>query len=346
MPIPNLRNRKRAAPTPIFGTALRTTMSKFKLEDLPSLKGKVYIVTGGNTGCGKATVAGLALHGAKVYMGARSEEKAVAAIEDIRKGIPGADIHFLSMDLQHLDSVIKAAREFSRKETQLHGLVNNAGIMGVPFSLTDDGYEIQWQTNYLSHWLLTHHLLPILQATSKASDPGSVRIVCVTSNGHSAFAPKDGIQFDDINLEARHGMTRYGQSKLGNVLHVKQLQARYGPKGQQAVPGDLVVAAVHPGSINTQLNRQSTSIAPEFILRIVTPVMRCTGILHDEAKGGLSSLFAIASPEFTAANSGAYIVPFAKIAEPSAHALNVELGEKLWKWTSEQLGSEKLSLAN
>ena len=145
--------------------------------------------------------------------------------------------------------------------------------MGIPYQETVDGYEIQWQvwashptrvnrdrldltnaaakTNYISHWLLTNHLIPILQATSKISEPGTVRIVCLSSGGHMIYPPKEGIRFEDTGLESASGMTRYGQSKLGNVLHAKQLHARYGPKGNKAMPGDILTSSVNPGNYDT-----------------------------------------------------------------------------------------------
>ncbi len=83
-------------------------------------------------------------------------------------------------------------------------------------------------------------------------------------------------------------------------------------------------------------------MAPEFILRMAAPVMRCAGILVDQAKGGLSSMFAVASPGFKAADSGSYIVPYAKIGKPSAYALDAKLGERLWNWTVEEMASKGL----
>jgi len=88
---------------------------------------------------------GLALRGAKVFMGARSEEKALAAIQDIKTTVPNAQVEFLLLDLSSLQSVISAARSLHDRETRLDGLINNAGIMGVPFALTADGYESQFQ---------------------------------------------------------------------------------------------------------------------------------------------------------------------------------------------------------
>ncbi|PCH05257.1 Short-chain dehydrogenase/reductase SDR [Penicillium occitanis (nom. inval.)] len=300
----------------------------FSVDALPDLSGKLYVVTGGNAGIGKMTVAGLASRGARIYMGARSAEKAEKVITDLKRelGNPHADIIFLKLDLTDFRSVVEAARELKSKETGLHGLINNAGIMGVPFSRTKDGYEIQFQTNYLSHWLFTYHLLPLLQSTA-LPQPGTARIVNVTSDGHERFTLKEGIRLDDPNLESESAMVRYGQSKLANILHTKQLNAVYGPKGKESGDEGGLAADI----LDRNLNKQATGMAPAAILRIVTPIMKCTGILDHEAKGALSSLFAIADPNFT--ESGAYIVPYAKIGKPSKMAENDLLAERLWEWT-------------
>ena len=109
------------------------------------------------------------------------------------------------------------------------------------------------KTNYLSHWLLTFHLLPLLQSTAANSPKDMVRIVNVTSDGHVKFPPKGGIDFGNPSLEKESAMTRYGQSKLANILHAKQLHAIYGPtqKGDGAGQGSICTAAVHPGHIDT-----------------------------------------------------------------------------------------------
>ncbi|KAF2195139.1 NAD(P)-binding protein [Zopfia rhizophila CBS 207.26] len=294
--------------------------SRFNPDSIPDLKGKVFLVTGGNNGIGKATVIGLANRGATVYMGARSEQKAIAAIQEINKDLPNADIHYLYLDLGNLASVVYAAQVIREKVTALHGLINNAGIMGVPYSITGDGYEIQFQTNYLSHWLLTYHLLPLLSSTATSFPPGTVRIVNVTSDGHAKFAPKSGIDFQNITLESSSSMTRYGQSKLANILHIKQLQKLYGPDLNSPNP-QIWFAAVHPGHIDTALNKQSTDLAPAAILRPMTK----------------SSLFAIASSDFERKDSGSYIVPYAKIGVPSENAMDERLTQRLWDWTSKEM---------
>ncbi|CAM1501259.1 Fc.00g104210.m01.CDS01 [Cosmosporella sp. VM-42] len=316
--------------------------SPFTPDSLPNLVGRVYLVTGGNAGIGKATVVELASHGAKVYVGARSESKALAAIEEIRAMLPSTNIEFLLLDLTDFRSVISAAKRLRSQETTLHGLINNAGIMGVPFSLTTDGYEVQFQTNYLSHWLLTFHLLPLLQSTAATAPEGLVRIINVTSDGHARFAPKNGINFDDTALQSESAMLRYGQSKLANVLHAKQLHKDHGPNQDEDVPqkGKIYVAAVHPGHIDTNLNKQATGTAPSPILRVITPIMRCLGILDDSAKGAWSSLFAVASNDFKSSDSGSYVVPYAKIGTPSAFAKDEELAGKLWAWTKQEFGAK------
>ncbi|EOO03015.1 putative short chain dehydrogenase protein [Phaeoacremonium minimum UCRPA7] len=201
----------------------------FHPDTLPNLKGKVFIVTGGNSGIGYYTVAHLAEHGAHVYMGVRATDKGAAAIANIKKTYPSAkNIDLLQMDLMDLTSVVAAARRFLTLETALHGLVNNAGIMATPFEITKDGHEAQWQTNYLSHWVLTEQLLPLMLRTAKTLSPGSVRIVNLTSSGHLG-APKGGINFNDLSLKDGSTWTRYGQSKLANVLHTKTLHKMYGP---------------------------------------------------------------------------------------------------------------------
>lgn len=107
------------------------------------------------------------------------------------------------------------------------------------------------KTNYLSHWLLTYHLLPLLLSTARSAGPGAVRIVNVTSDGHALFTNKKGIDFDNIDLESSSSMTRYGQSKLANILHAKELHKRYGPGADGEEGGEIWVAAVHPGHIDT-----------------------------------------------------------------------------------------------
>lgn len=101
----------------------------------------------------------------------------------------------------------------------------------------------------MSHWLLTALLLPTLQKTSRAH--GEARVVMLTSDAHSIFAPSSGIQFDNLTMENFNTSTRYGHSKLGNLLHAKALHKRFGPKDRKMMPGDVIVGVVHPGLVDT-----------------------------------------------------------------------------------------------
>lgn len=122
-------------------------MPEFDPSSLPDLTGRVYLVTGGNAGIGLETVRFLALKNATVYMGCRSPAKGNASIASIKAAYPNAKINLLILDHMKMSSVVSAAKELITKEKKLHGLINNAGIMAVPFEKSQDGYESQWQTN-------------------------------------------------------------------------------------------------------------------------------------------------------------------------------------------------------
>ncbi|KFY45184.1 hypothetical protein V494_01109 [Pseudogymnoascus sp. VKM F-4513 (FW-928)] len=313
----------------------------FHPDTLPELKGKVFIVTGGNSGIGYYTVSHLAEHGAHVYMCSRSPKKATEAIVNIKKTNPTANIDLLQMDLMDLSSVVAAAKQFLALETALHGLINNAGIMATPFEMTKDGYEAQWQTNYLSHWVLTGHLLPLMLKTAKTLAPGSVRIVNLTSSGHLS-APKGGINFDDLSLKDRGPWPRYGQSKLANILHTKTLQNAYGPGSPSALDGkgEIWVSSVHPGVVETNL---ATTMEPDFAANSILSVMRMFGLTRSADKGSWTSLFCAASRDMKAEQSGAYMEITGRCGEPgwlSGAAKDEKLAERLEEWTrSAMVGS-------
>ncbi|OQV09918.1 hypothetical protein CLAIMM_13992 isoform 1 [Cladophialophora immunda] len=308
----------------------------FHPDSLPDLTGKVYIVTGGNSGIGYHTVARLAQHGAHVYMCARSPTKAATAITNIKSLYPQANITVLEMDHLSLASVVSAAKLFLSKETALHGLVNNAGIMATPFEMTHDGHEAQWQTNYLAHWVFTAHLLPLLLSTSKTLPPGSVRVVNLSSFGHHS-APKGGINFADTSLRTGSGMARYGQSKLANILHIKTLNKLYGPGSSNAGAGDgeIWTSAVHPGLVQSNLGEHAE--LPLLVRMIIAPY-RAVGGMMDGDKGAWTSVFCAACPEMKREHSGAY---FQRIADPhgwqSAMAKDMELAARLEEWTRAEM---------
>ncbi|KAF3005512.1 hypothetical protein E8E14_002629 [Neopestalotiopsis sp. 37M] len=316
----------------------------FHPDGLPNLAGKVFIVTGGNSGMGFYTVSHLAEHGAHVYMCSRSRDKATTAIADIKKTHPAAHIDLLQMDLKDLSSVVAAVQHFLTLETTLHGLVNNAGIMATPFEMTQDGHEAQWQTNYLAHWVLTEKLLPLMQRTAKTLAPGAVRIVNMTSSGHLA-APRGGINFGDTSLRDGSTWARYGQSKLANILHATSLDKAYGPESPRARngEGEIWVSSIHPGMVETNLSSSVEGVESGFGVGSVFAVARKFGLVWPADKGSWNTLFCIASEDMKAEQSGAYLEIFGRFGEPKcqiAAAKDEKLAERLENWTEEVMRRE------
>ncbi|KAJ3248031.1 hypothetical protein HK104_007757, partial [Borealophlyctis nickersoniae] len=173
-------------------------------SQIPDLTGKVALVTGGNTGLGYHTSLELARRNATVLIACRNVEKGGEAAEKI-KAETGKSVEVVELDLMDLKGVKACGEEVKKRVGRLDVLVNNAGIMATPFTLTKDALESQFATNHVGHFLLTLTLLPLL----KSSAPS--RIVNLSSVAHRR-APKEGVMFDHINDEKAMGpWARYGQ---------------------------------------------------------------------------------------------------------------------------------------
>ncbi|KAL2812694.1 hypothetical protein BJX63DRAFT_432396 [Aspergillus granulosus] len=181
-----------------------------------------------------------------------------------------------------------------------------------------DGFEAQWQTNYLSQGLLIRHLLDTLVSTAtEEGDAGSVRVVNLTSNGRT-FAPKAGVNFDDLSQEKSGGnWSRYGINKSTGAVAIR-------------------TAAVHPGAIDTNLNRQTALSACLYT------VWKGLGACSQPSEGAHNSLFAVASPDFKAGDSGQYFVLGQKRETLSKVAQDMELANRLWEWTKGEIGRNNL----
>ncbi|KAF2824639.1 NAD(P)-binding protein [Ophiobolus disseminans] len=308
----------------------------FHPDSLPDLTGRVYIVTGATTGIGFHTAARLAQHHAHVYICARSAPKGETTTSRILTLYPFAKISVLVMDHTRLATVVAAAKHFLQQKTCLHGLVNNAGIMSTPYALTEDSYEEQWQTNYLAHWVFTSHLLPLMLSTSKTTEPGTVRIVNLSSSGHYG-APKNGINFADTSLPGEKGMTRYGQSKLANILHAKTLHTLYGPTSPSSLAGqgEIWVSAVHPGFVKSDLGNRAE--LPGLMWAVIVPY-RWIGGEIDADTGAWTSLHCVAGEGMRREECGGY---WQRIADPkgwqSGLARDWGLAERLEGWTGEEM---------
>ncbi|MCJ1386678.1 hypothetical protein MMC17_009804 [Xylographa soralifera] len=290
-------------------------------RDIPNLSGKVILVTGGNTGLGKETVLELAKHNPSViYLTARTSSKGEAAISDIVSAVPKANISLLSLDLSSFESIKNAVSNFKTKSQRLDILFNNAGIMACPMAETAEGYEIQFGTNHLGHALLTKLLLPTMLETAK--EPGAdVRTITLSSYGHT-MAPPSGIIFDKATLAQQTPWTRYGQSKLANLLYAQQLAKHY---------PSITSVAVHPGSIQTDLWANNVKLN-SFVKYGVNVFGRFW--MQDVHEGAKNQLWCAVSKDVI---NGAYYTPIGKKSAGSKNAKNKELADGLWNWTEKEL---------
>ena len=209
--------------------------------DLPDLGGMRAVVTGANSGLGLYTSLELARRGARVVMGVRDGERGAAAAEQIGGEVPGAALDVRTLDLADLASVRAFATLLAAERLDL--LVNNAGVMAIPRRTTVDGFEMQFGTNHLGHFALTGLLLPALVRGELLGGPA--RVVTVSSTLHR----RGRLDRDDLMGERSYSPWRaYGQSKLANLLFMRELQRRVDAAGLR-----LLSVAAHPGYASTNL---------------------------------------------------------------------------------------------
>lgn len=211
--------------------------------DIPRLDGRVAVVTGANSGLGKASAKALAGAGAHVVMAARNQDKAQAAHDEILTAHPGASLEITELDLGSLASVEQAADEVAASHDRIDILMNNAGLMAMPQRETADGFEMQWGVNVLGHWALTAHLLPLVLQT-----PGA-RVVSLASVAqHQSM----GVADDPHRRGAYDPWRVYSQSKLGNRVFAMGLQQQFEQAGATAKS-----FVAHPGLTNSDLQQRT-----------------------------------------------------------------------------------------
>jgi NAD(P)-dependent dehydrogenase (short-subunit alcohol dehydrogenase family) len=220
---------------------------RWTAADIPDQSGKTILVTGANSGLGLRAAQGLAAHGARVLMACRNPDKATAALAEVTAvASPSATVETISLDLADLASVRECAEKVNGNVERLDVLVNNAGVMALPFRRTADGFEMQLGTNHLGHFALTGLLLPVLH---RAAAP---RVVTVSSQVHRIGK----IRFDDLMGERRYSKWRaYGQSKLANLLFTAELGRLAAAAGSS-----LIAVAAHPGYAATHLQTAGSEL--------------------------------------------------------------------------------------
>src|SRR5947209_6245119 len=278
----------------------RKTMSA-PMED------RVFLVTGANSGIGKATALGLARLGGTIVLACRSATRGEAARQDIVRDSGNSKVYLEIVDLASEDSTRSFAEEFKRKYPRLDVLVNNAGVYTSHREVTEDGLERQFEVNYLSEFLLTHLLLDLL----KQSAPS--RIVNVSSSAHEGGT----IRFDDLQGEQRYGGFRaYNQSKLAQVLFTRELATRL-------VGSGVTVNACHPGVIRTNLGMGGASVVVRFVRMF----------FKSPEKGAETPIYLATSPEVEGI-SGKYFVRNQMLA-PSARAQDPAVARRLFEISME-----------
>ena len=223
------------------GDARPSALQIIKDEKLEGqLAGKVILITGCSSGIGIETARTLFTTGATLYLTARDLTKAKAALPDL---IDSDRVHILQLDLESLDSVRACGSEFLSKSKTLNIFIANAGVMACPEGRTKDGFETQFGTNHLAHFLLFNLLKPTLLAS--ATPEFNSRAIFLTSSGHRYAEPN----FDNLMMEGVYNeILAYGQSKTANLWTANEIDRRYGSKGLHSF-------GVHPGGINTELSR-------------------------------------------------------------------------------------------
>src|SRR3989442_13958978 len=212
-------------------------MQNENVPDRTTMKDKVVMITGANSGIGKAATLALAKMGATIVMVARNAEKGEAARSEIIRESQNSSVDLLLADLSSLESVRQLAAKFQEKYSKLHVLINNAGLFNQRRHVTTDGYENTFATNYLAPFLLTNLQLDLLRANAPS------RIINVSSVGHY----NGHINFDDLNLEKEYGGWKaYGQSKLALILFTHVLAKKL--QGTR-----VTVNSVHPGTVATNI---------------------------------------------------------------------------------------------
>ncbi len=283
--------------------------------------GRTFLVTGGNTGIGRATALGLARLGGRVYIACRSVTRGEEAAASIRDSTGNESVWVLPLDLADLESVRSCAAEFLARGEPLHVLVNNAGLAGVR-GVTRQGFELTFGVNHLGHFLLTNALL------GRITESAPARVVNVASDAH--YGAK-GIDFDTLRRPARGitGMHEYSVSKLCNVLFTEELARRTAGTG-------VTTYAVHPGVVASDIWRR--------VPWPVRPIM--TRRMLSVTQGAQTSLYCATSPD-VAEDSGKF---YEKCAErvPSPVA-TPELARALWErseeWTAPYLAAPGSSAA-
>jgi NAD(P)-dependent dehydrogenase (short-subunit alcohol dehydrogenase family) len=305
-------------------------MAGWSAADMPSQVGRNIIVTGATSGIGLETVRELARRGARVILAARNEVKAASVLAGLWKEIPDARLEFHHLDVSSLVSVRSFADRYLERDEPLHVLINNAGIMMVPYGRTTDDNELQFGTNHLGHFALTGLLLSALDRAPEA------RVVTVSSLAHKeADIDFENLQYD--GGKAYTPMRAYRRSKLANLLFAYELDRRLHESGS-----DIVSVAVHPGVSDTNLGQENDG---QLLWKLLRPAVSL--LLQGSDAGALPTLRAATDPSV---EPGQYYGPgryrettgAPELADSTELARDAAVAAQLWDVSTEITGVDYL----
>lgn len=288
-----------------------------------SLKDKTIIVTGANCGIGYEAALDFAKRGARVILACRNKARADEACVKIKQDSKNEKVEVELVDLASLKSTRDFVERIKTKLDKLDILVNNAGLSGIPYHKTDEGFEMHFVCNYLSHYLMTRELLDLLKKSS------SSRIINVSSAAHS-MAP---MNWDDLNYEKKYKpFYCYGQSKLAQVLFTTELEKRLKDTS-------VSVVSLHPGVVTTEIwrKRDGQSWFASIALAIMRPFVNLFGKTTED--GAKTTIHCATSDEIPS-QSGSYFAD-SKVLAPSPLATDKDSAEKLWKLSANFVGLEE-----
>ena len=292
-------------------------------ENIPDQMGKIAIVTGANAGIGYETALALYEAGAHVIIAARDAAKAEEAATMIKAGGGHGTLEVGILNLANLSQIKNFADSIKAKHTQLHILINNAGVMVPPASKTDDGFELQFGVNFLGHFALTGYLYPLLKQT-----PGA-RVVTLSSGGHKFV---DAIDFENLRSEKSYDANReYAISKLADLQFMLELQRRFDQAGDH-----VLSTAAHPGVTKTTLSRHMPDDVYQAALARFSELMPAW-------QGALPTLFAATSPtvkgsEYYGPDGERELQGYPALAKLSDAAKNVATAQQLWDFAETTTG--------
>lgn len=315
-----------------FRTQLWPPPPQYTEDNVPSLTGKVFIVTGGNTGVGFELIKILFSKGARVYMASRSETKAQAAIKAITALLTptSGEIKYLHLDLADLSTIKASAEDFSRQETELHVLWHNAGISPVPpGSKTPQGHDLSIGTTCLGPYLFTQFLIPQLRQAASHAPQASVRVIFTASRMIDWNAPHGGLVLSECWSPSQDPIRTYAASKAG-AWFLSSVFAR------TLISDGIISVTQNPGNLRGHM-WDNVNKALVWMLRPV---------LHHPRFGAYTALWTGLSKDLTMEDTGRYAIPWGRWhPRPRQDVLDAmksrsEGGtggaDEFWKWCADE----------